>query len=229
MRTVLVVVVGLVLLLVIGDRVGVTIAENQVAETMQQSSHLAAKPDVDISGFPFLTQLASKDFDQVTITAEDVPLGTSSVHVDAHTLRAVMDDVKIASDLHSVTITHGTADAVVSYAQISQALSPVHVSYAGGNKVHASVAVGLPGLGNRTLGVDLSPGLVGDALNFGVSTITGVPDFLLGRAEDLIGSSVGKHIPLDRIPFGLQVKAIHAGSAGIVVQLVGDHVTLRRG
>ena len=46
-------------LLVLADRVGVAVAEGQVAEQVEARGGLAGTPEVDIAGFPFLTQARS--------------------------------------------------------------------------------------------------------------------------------------------------------------------------
>lgn len=71
-------VIVILVLLVIADRVGNAIAEDQFATQAQQSG-LGVKPSVDIHGFPFLTQLASDDFKTVTMTAQNVPAGPLSI------------------------------------------------------------------------------------------------------------------------------------------------------
>src|SRR3954453_17759333 len=109
MRKLVIILIVILGVLLVVDRVGVNIAEGAVAQTMQESQHLQAEPDVDIAGFPFLTQLVSRDFDEITITAKNIPLGNKQVHVTARTVTAVMKDVKVAGNLHSVTIGHGDA------------------------------------------------------------------------------------------------------------------------
>ncbi|MEU0733821.1 LmeA family phospholipid-binding protein, partial [Streptomyces lavendulocolor] len=47
-------------LLTAGDRLAVAYAEERAEEKIQQSLRLAARPQVDIAGFPFLTQVLGK-------------------------------------------------------------------------------------------------------------------------------------------------------------------------
>jgi hypothetical protein len=63
----------LLILLVIADRVALAVTENAFASQIQQQG-LPAKPNVTIQGFPFLTQLAAKDFNEVDISASNVPV-----------------------------------------------------------------------------------------------------------------------------------------------------------
>ena len=52
-------------LFVIADRVAVGFAEDEAAEQLKTSEGLAKTPDVSIKGFPFLTQVASGELDEV--------------------------------------------------------------------------------------------------------------------------------------------------------------------
>src|SRR3954453_4745609 len=80
MRALLVVVLLLLGLAVLADRVGVGIAEDKVGEQLAAKGGLAGTPDVEIAGFPFLTQAVAGTYDDVRIalTAEQLgqPEGT---------------------------------------------------------------------------------------------------------------------------------------------------------
>lgn len=58
LRILLIVVVILGVLFVIVDRVAVHFAEGEAADKLKANEQLATTPDVDIKGFPFLTQVA---------------------------------------------------------------------------------------------------------------------------------------------------------------------------
>ena len=66
----LVIVVVLAGLFVVADRIALGYAEDKAATSLQQSQQLNQKPDVTVDGFPFLTQLAAGEFDDVTISAD---------------------------------------------------------------------------------------------------------------------------------------------------------------
>ena len=215
MRKLVVTVLVVLVVLIVGDRVADSVSEAAVAQTMQSSEHLKSEPSVDIAGFPFLTQLVSRDLDQVTITAKGVPLGNNGVHVTLSRVTAVMRNVKIALNLHSVTIGHGDATALLSYADLSKTLSPLQLSYGGNNDVKASAQV----LGH-TFSFDLSPNLAGKTLQFAYQN--------LPRAAQVLADVLGTRIPLDKIPFHLKLKSLDAQPNGVVVRLSGDNVTFKR-
>src|SRR5512146_1656641 len=70
--------VVVLILLVIGDRVAVAIAENQIASQIKQADN-AISPSVDIKGFPFLTQVISRNLQEIDISAKDIPAGPVSI------------------------------------------------------------------------------------------------------------------------------------------------------
>jgi hypothetical protein len=221
MRKLAIAVVALLVLLVAADRIGVYVAERQVADTLQKSQHLQQRPSVDIAGFPFLTQLLGKELDQVTITAHGVPLVP---RLQLRSVQAVMHDVKINFGAERVTISHGTATALLSYRDLSAFLG-VQVGYAGDGRIHAAEAVTVAGR-KLDLGLTASPRLLDGALAFGATKgDTGVDVAVLARLADKLGA----RIDLSAIPFGLSLQSIGASSAGIVVKLSGRDVTLQKG
>src|ERR671930_802776 len=77
-RVLALVVAAILALLVVIDRVGDYVAERIAADTIKSAQHLPSRPDVDIAGFPFLNQLITGKYDKITVTADDVPVGTTA-------------------------------------------------------------------------------------------------------------------------------------------------------
>ncbi|MCS0638055.1 DUF2993 domain-containing protein [Streptomyces sp. LP05-1] len=75
----------------LGDRWAVLYAEHRAAGALKDQLRLTAAPEVSIGGFPFLTQLARRRLDDVTVTVPDV--GASRVTLAQVTARA--RDVRI--------------------------------------------------------------------------------------------------------------------------------------
>lgn len=68
-------VVGILVLaafLTLADRWALLYAEHRAADRLKDQLHLSAAPEVDIEGFPFLTQLADRRLDEVKVTVPDV-------------------------------------------------------------------------------------------------------------------------------------------------------------
>ena len=71
------------------DRVAVVAAQRDVAERIEAEEHLDAAPHVTIGGFPFLTQLLSGTYDDVTVRMSDVHAGGLTIATVAATFKGV--------------------------------------------------------------------------------------------------------------------------------------------
>ncbi|MCK2142036.1 DUF2993 domain-containing protein, partial [Streptomyces sp. WAC00276] len=80
--------------LTLGDRWAVLYAENEAEESLKQSMDLTAAPEVDIDGFPFLTQVAARRLDTVHLTVPDVAAG----RVSLAEVSATGHDVRISGE-----------------------------------------------------------------------------------------------------------------------------------
>ena len=80
-------------------------AENKIASQIQ-SHGFPAKPSVSIAGFPFLTQAATRDIHQITISSSNIKAGPVTVT----SLTVVADSVKVSSSFNGGTTgpVHGT-------------------------------------------------------------------------------------------------------------------------
>ncbi len=141
-----VIVVALLVVLDFGARVA---AQGIMASQDPAAGHLPQKPDVSIGGFPFLTQVASKDFQHVTISTTNLtegPVTISSINATATGIR-----LKSYSS-QSGTITSVSGRAVISFASLGNTLSQqigplgsllngagLHLTAAGSDEVKASL------------------------------------------------------------------------------------------
>ena len=140
-------IVVLLVLLVIGDRVACAITENAFASQFQ-SQGVPVKPSVDIEGFPFLTQLAAKDFNKIDISASNIPvnlptggtLSISSVHATVNGLH-----ISGYSSSANAKVDHISATAFISFGSLAAAGSlggtGVTLTQAGPNTVKISAGV----------------------------------------------------------------------------------------
>ena len=108
-RTLTIVVVALIIVLVGLDFGARAVAENVMASQIKDQG-FPKKPSVSIEGFPFLTQVISRDFRDVNISSSDVtegPLQIASVN-------ATMTGVHVSTSFKSGTIDHlsGTLDVL---------------------------------------------------------------------------------------------------------------------
>lgn len=217
-----IVVVVLVGLFVAADRIAVAVAQNLAAEKIQESQHLSARPDVDIAGFPFLTQLASAHYDSVQITAHDIPVGPAQRTLDLDTVTVHLNDVTTADNYATIRAASATADARVTFADLARTLGVRILSSDGPDRIKASVTVTIAGQ-TITGGVSARVTATSSAgIEFSDvrATANGAGDLGAG-----LGAAFKVPIPLSGLPFNVQVTGLSVDSAGLVVQLAGRDLT----
>jgi hypothetical protein len=225
-RRVLITVIVLVVLLVVADRVGDYVAEHAAADTIKNSQHLDSSPSVDIAGFPFLTQLAAGDFGEITINADDLPVGDQARRLSVSHLKVVLHGVTVPRDFSSVHADTADATARVSYEELGRTLG-VRITYAGGGRIRASTSV--TALGKTVSGsITARPRLHGSALSFGDPKVDGAGD-LAAEVTDALNQVFDLEIPLTDIPFRVRVRSLETRPDGIVVALTGRDLNYAKG
>lgn len=105
--------VGLVVPLV-ADRVTAQVIEHRLAERLRCVAGLTTEPEVELRGFPALTQVAAGRLTEIRVTAADVPVRAVTIR----RLSAVAEDVRLSGNGSVGTVT---VDATVAYAGLSAA------------------------------------------------------------------------------------------------------------
>jgi LmeA-like phospholipid-binding len=218
-RTVAIVLVVLVVLFIGADRLGDYVAERAAADTIQSSQHLSSRPDVDITGFPFLTQLARSKFDKITIDAKDIPVGNSGHLLDLSQVHVVLHSLTVSRDFSQVHAATATATATASYAELSRTLG-LDVSYAGGGQIKAAKRFTVAGT-SFTAGITTRPALHGTALSFTNTAIDHLGQ-LGADAAAALNRVFDLQIPLAGVPFDIKVTSLSVGESGVVIQLAGS-------
>jgi hypothetical protein len=108
----------LAIVAVIANFVGQAIAENDMANQFTANG-FPVKPSVDIEGFPFLTQVAQKDFKKVVISAASIPAGPVTIS----SLNATITGMHLNSSWNGATIDHVTATAFISLSSLTGGIS----------------------------------------------------------------------------------------------------------
>jgi len=130
------------ILLVIGDRVALAVAENDMADQFV-SNGLPVKPSVDIEGFPFLTQLAARDFHKVDISASNVPAGPVTIT----SAKATLTGMHFNSSFNGATVDHMTVTLFVSFSALAGAgglsnVAGLTITPAGPNLLKITAGIG---------------------------------------------------------------------------------------
>jgi hypothetical protein len=229
-RALLVLLLVLGALLVIADRVGVSVAEDQVAGQVAAEGGLAGPPVVDIEGFPFLTQAVSGRYEQVRVRLSAADLGQPEGTTADVSLRGVQVPLSAAlsGSVREVPVERIDGSATLSYDLLAAQLGGDTRLERDGDGLRISRTVELLGQqlpltasGQVTLeGSDLVVD-VDDAAGAGIE----LPGFLVDQANDLLDL----RYTVPPLPFGLQLTDVTPGDDGVLVDLQATDAVLPGG
>ncbi len=217
-------VIVVAVLLVVADRGGAYAAERVAAQKLQSAETLSSRPDVAITGFPFLTQFASGRYEHVRVTAHGVSTGTSSSALVLSRLRVDFRTVTASRDFSSFHARRATAHATVSYPSLGRRLG-AKVSYTGNGRIKAGKQFTV--LGQKiSPSITLAPSLTGDVLSFAATTTNGLQGAPPQVADALRG--IGIDVPLRGLPFHVKVTSLRADKRGLELSLSGKDLSYSR-
>ncbi|HEY7147021.1 MAG TPA: DUF2993 domain-containing protein [Streptosporangiaceae bacterium] len=213
--------IALIAVLVALDFGARAFAESKVASEIQDQG-FPKKPDVSINGFPFLTQVASRDMKSIDISSTDVPVGPVTIHL----INAKLDGVHINSSFNGATVDTLTGTAQITFGDLSNSLenevgplgslggAGLTLKPAGPDEVKASLDL-LVTSGSATWKVAK---LGGDKINIRLVSSNGLPSELLDSVKNIT-------VPLTGLPLHLKIESVSVTPAGIVGVLGGQDVT----
>ncbi len=207
--------IAIIVILVAADRVGVVIAENKMASQIQQQG-FPTKPDVTIQGFPFLTQLAAKDFKTVVISASNVTEGP----LEIASLNATIHGMHINSSFSGATVDSINGSALITFAALAHAGNipqGITLSADGPDQVKATLDTPLGNLSVVAQVTKTGP----DTLNVKVTQFGDVPPSLLGNLANF-----NVNVPKSALPAGLTVQSVSVTEQGVLITIVGHNTTL---
>jgi hypothetical protein len=214
----LVIVVGLAGLFVIVDRVAVRYADNQFATQIQKQG-FSSKPDVSIEGFPFLTQVAARNFDNVHITATDEKTGPVTID----NINATLKGIKLNSGFNSGTVSSVDGTGLITFGSLAKAGSSAagvaNLKIAMINSHVAKITATVAGLFTGSGKAEITQ--TGNKIHVRLISAGGIPTSLLGG----LGSFT---IPLPSLPMGMTLKSITLTAAGVLVHITGRNLPFSR-
>jgi hypothetical protein len=138
----------LVAFLTLADRWAVLYAEHRVADTLKDRLRLTAAPEVEIGGFPFLTQLVGKRLDSVKVTVPDV----AADRVTLAAVSATAHDVRLDGDgptsVRGARVPELHGDVLLSFADMNRELGASQVTFRGAGRDRVAVHGTLPVAGH---------------------------------------------------------------------------------
>jgi LmeA-like phospholipid-binding len=235
-----------IVLLIAADRIGVLVAENTVAKqarTQLASENIttSANPDVTISGFPFLTQVAAGHYSKINIV---VPNPTSKgIRLDSLNVTAT----DVTAPTSSVISGNGQIEAgkVVGTAQINWASfeemvdlsglsqygidpSSLHITSTDGGVVTVSAPVKIAGQSFTAIATG-SVSIVNDLLHIKITKITasqsGLPSLIVAQLQSL-ESQLNFDARIPALPYHLVVDAVNTNATGVAIRASATNVIL---
>jgi hypothetical protein len=197
-------------------------AESLLASKIEQQG-LTSKPDVTIDGFPFLTQVASKDLRRVTVTASNVAAGPVTIT----TINATASGIRPSSyAFSSGTISSLSGTALISFASLANTLATqfgtlgsllkgagLQLTYGGPDEVRATLNL-LVTSGSATWRVSR---LSGNALTVTLAGSSGLPTTVVDSIQSLT-------LQLPKLPLGLAISSVSVTPSGVVGDVRGRDV-----
>jgi hypothetical protein len=211
----LVTLIVIIIILVGGDRVACAIAENQMASQVKQQG-FPVKPHVTIEGFPFLTQLAAKDFKTVQISASNVTVGV----LEIQSLNATIKGMHINSSFNGAKVDSINGTALVTFAALAQAggiPQGIQLTADGPDQVKATVNIAIVTATVVARVTRTSP----TQFNVRVVQAGDVPTSLLGNLANFT-----INVPKSALPAGLTIQSVAVTQAGLRITVVGHNTTL---
>ena len=229
MRRLALAVVVLVALLLVADRGGQIYASRAISDELQASLALPTQPDVDITGFPFLTQAVAGRYERVEVRATEVPAdGFVLSRLDA-TLRGAqvpLSDV-LSHAVDDVPVEQATASALVPYAEMTQSIAGQSLTVEpDGDRL---LIVGDLQLADQALStqawasvavVDGEFVVTAEELGFGTQGVR-------QELNDAVRDQLELRVPVPDLPYDLTLTAVQVRPDGLSLEAEGTDVVLR--
>jgi hypothetical protein len=216
----LITLIVIVLVLVIGDQAAKAYTENQMASQIQSSLGLSGKPHVTIQGFPFLTQLAARDFRTVNVNASDETIKASSAGsglLEVASLTATLHGMHIHG-LNSATIDQFNASALVTFTalgNIGGIPQGITLSADGPNQIKADISIGP----FSTSAVAQVTQTGSNQINVKIIDAGGIPGSVLGNLANFSFS-------IPKLPAGVTIRNVSVTQQGLRITAAGQNTTL---
>lgn len=210
---------------VVADRFGVRMAEDEIGKRVAAQYKLQRQPDVTIHGFPFLTQVVGGEYDRIDVGLGDWTeqgVTVNDVKIEMRGVRAALNDM-INGNSSQVTARTATASAVLPYEVLKQR-APKGVQSIGPNGsdlelrgTYAFLGVSAPvdvivSVKPTGKGIAITPRSVGSA---GIR----VP---LALVQDRLTYIV----PVSNLPIGSRISDIQVTPGGLRVAATAQNVDL---
>jgi hypothetical protein len=225
MRKGLVIVLILVIGLVIAaDRIGLWVAQDQIAKNVASQYDLDHKPEVKIKGFPFLNQALNGQYGEIDVNVGDVTqLGVhlTGTVVTLKGVKAPLSDA-VHGDSSKMVADTATSTATVSYADVDKEAPRGLKISAKGKALQVRGPVSVLGL-SRTVTATVTVRPSGRSVRVLPQTVdaggTTIPVALVQQVFSFT-------MPVKGLPLNTRISDVQIGQDGLRVTTTGEHVSL---
>ncbi|WP_330239911.1 LmeA family phospholipid-binding protein [Streptomyces sp. NBC_00525] len=208
------------------DRVAVYVAESQAEGRVKVEGARIGSTDISIKGFPFLTQVAGSELDEVEVRLTGVETRAGGRSLRISTMNAELRDVRLTDGFSGATAARATGTAVISYEDLTEAASDgVTVEYGGKGKVKVTGTVVIPMLGRTVSRSVLSTVTLIDGRTVRVHADK-VPGEGIPGLERLVREKTDFERQVGGLPNGLRLEKIQPTAEGLEIAVTGSDVRL---
>lgn len=118
-------------LLVAADRIAPRIVAGRIADTLQFALGLDQRPTVEVGGFPFLTQVATRRYQRVSVHVGNLSVGGRNGALLATDVDATLTDVRPDRSYRSYRIGRVTVSGTIPYSTLTGSFGVLSISYDG--------------------------------------------------------------------------------------------------
>ena len=228
MRRLALAAVVLVGLLLVADRAGSIQASRSISQGLQASLALDTPPEVDITGFPFLTQAVAGRYERVEMRATAVPAGgfvLSRLDATLHGAQVPLSDV-LSQSVDDVPVEQATARALVPYAEMTQSFAGQELAVEpDGDRL---LLVGDLQLSDQALSTQASASVavVDGELVVTPEEIGLGPQGVKQELDDAVREQLELRVPLPDLPYDLTLTAVRVHPDGLALRAEGTDVVL---
>ena len=226
MRKLLIGVIVLAALLVAADRISVAVAENQISDRITSAYGLAGKPGVTITGFPFLTQVVAGNYQQINVSAGQVPADGAVLHhlnVRLTGVHATVSQV-LGNGSSMVTADRATGSAMVGFSTVNHRLPGGFRLHPDGKNLSVSGRLAIGGV-RIPVSATVALGVSGSGIS-----VTPVHVSIPGVAALPPAYSAQLHVvvPLSTLPLHLRLTSVHVTPDGLRIGAAARQVQFAR-
>jgi hypothetical protein len=227
LMTGLIVLTVLAVLFVAADRISVAVAENQISDRLTSAYGLSHKPGVTITGFPFLTQVAAGDYQQIDVSAGQVRADGATLHdlnVRLTGVHAAVSQV-LGNGSSMVTADHAVGSAMVGFGTVDKRLPGGFRLQPNGKNLSVSGRLAFDGV-HIPVSATVALGVSGTGIS--VTPVRVRVPGLPGLPLSAYSSRLRVVVPLSTLPLHLRLTSVHVTPDGLRIGASARHVQFAR-